>query len=511
MKSHNRFGPSPRFLAIALALASAATGRAVETNPAPAVSYLNLPATPYHYAKVPLPATFTSTTARQLDNTPLDNPITDAGAALGRVLFYDPRLSANNTVSCSSCHQQEHAFGDPRRFSAGFNGQLTDRHSMSLVNLRYYERGRFFRDERAGTLEQQVLMPVQSPSEMGQNLPALTMMLAKDPVYPDLFRNAFGSSAITEEGISRALAQFVRSLVSNQSRYDEGRAAARTARDTFTNFTLSENRGKTLFLDDCATCHLPRGEEASFQMDAPKNNGLEASIRVVDNGVGDISLHPGDQGLFKAMSLRNIEYAGPYMHDGRLATMEAVVEHYATNFRPHPNLSRGMRRLNLTEQDKTDLVAFLKTLSDQKFISDVRFSDPFVTHPGNPGPGVVATVQRTVALRADATGGGGPSGRGGRGRPGGPGQPPPPRGGRGPNAAGGPPPPGAPGRGPNNPPIPPENVVDHVLGFAAAADTGKVTAAQLPERMGRLIPLGDLNHDGALDRAELQALVPGGQ
>ncbi len=483
------------------------TGTASAIAPAAAASTLNLPATPYRYAKVALPDYFTSTTARQLDNTPLDNPITDAGATLGRVLFYDTRLSANNTISCASCHQQKHAFSDPRQFSVGLAGQLTDRHSMSLVNARYYGRGHFFRDERAGTLEKQVLMPVQSPSEMGQNLPALTQALTQDPDYPALFKGAFGSPAITEDGISRALAQFVRSLVSYQSKFDDGRAAARTTRETFANFTLAENRGKTLFLDNCANCHLPPGEEASFQMALPKNNGLDGSLRVVDNGVGDISLHPGDQGLFKALSLRNIEYAGPYMHDGRIATLEAVIEHYATNFRGHPNLSRGMRRLNLSEQDKSDLVSFLKTLSDEKFVNDVRFSDPFTTHASGAEPRVVAAMQRTVTLRDAATGGGGQGGRRGGGPRGGPGQPPPPRGGRGPANAGGPPPP-PPGRGPNNNPIPPENVVEHLLAFAPA-DAGKVTAAQLPERMGRLVALGDLNADNALDRAELQALVSG--
>src|SRR5262249_42652249 len=156
-------------------------------------------------------AHFKTSAARRFDNTPRDNPVTDAGATLGRVLFYDTRLSANNTVACGSCHHQSRAFTDGKRFSKGFESKFTDRNAMSLVDLRYYTRGRFFWNERAKTLEDQVLMPIQNKTEMGQDLTRLVEILSKDDKYSDLFHKAFGDSEITPRRISRAVAQFLRS------------------------------------------------------------------------------------------------------------------------------------------------------------------------------------------------------------------------------------------------------------------------------------------------------------
>src|SRR5262249_36242620 len=185
---------------------------------------LRLPETPYRYAEIDLPAHFKTPLARRFDNTPEDNPVTDQGATLGRVLFYDTRLSANNSVSCGSCHVQKHAFVDPKRFSKGFAGRLTDRHAMSLVNLRHSLRGRFFWDERAASLEEAVREPIQSKVEMGQDLTRLMKVLARDEHYPGLFRQAFGDGRVTPQRTARALAQFLRSMVSCQSKYDVGRA-----------------------------------------------------------------------------------------------------------------------------------------------------------------------------------------------------------------------------------------------------------------------------------------------
>src|SRR5439155_5837366 len=173
---------------------------------------LSLPTTPDRYTDLDLPAHFKTPAARRFDNTPFDNPVTDAGATLGRVLFYDTRLSANNTTACASCHQQSRAFVDRERFSKGFEGKLTDRNAMSLVNLRYYPRGRFLWDERARSLEEQVLMPIQSKVEMGQDLTRLTEVLAGDAHYPELFRKAFGDRQVTRQRVARALAQFLRAL-----------------------------------------------------------------------------------------------------------------------------------------------------------------------------------------------------------------------------------------------------------------------------------------------------------
>ena len=373
-------------VALALALAQIGNSRAdppakdAEDRPAVKPSTertLRLPETPYRYADLDLPAHFKTAAARRFDNTPRDNPVTDAGATLGRVLFYDTRLSASNTVACGSCHHQDRAFSDPKRFSKGHEGKLTDRNAMSLVNLRYYPRGRFFWDERAGTLEQQVLMPIQSKTEMGTELPKLMGLLAKDDHYPRLFRQAFGEGDITPERTARALAQFLRSMVSYQSKYDEGMAQVLTVRDDFPNFTAEENRGKRTFLANCATCHLPQNQQAHFIMNRPLNNGLDADVKKSDGGVGDATLRTSEVGLFKSPSLRNVELTAPYMHDGRFATLEAVIDHYTRDVKPHPNLDGRARRPNLSRAEKAALVAFLKTLTDPKFIADPKFSDPF--------------------------------------------------------------------------------------------------------------------------------------
>jgi len=339
---------------------------------------LSLPQTPYPYADVDLPAHFKSAAALRFDNTPRDNPVTDAGATLGRVLFYDTRLSANNTVACGSCHKQELSFTVAERFPAGFEGKRVDRNSMGLVNIRYYPRGRFFWDERAATLEEQALMPIVNKIEMGNDLDRVVALLTKTDPYPELFRKAFGASEITKERVGKALAQWLRSLVSYQSKYDEGMNQVLTVREDFPNFTAEENRGKRLFLARCASCHMPNGQSAHFIMNRPRNNGLDSDVVHTDGGVGDITLRRGDVGTFKSPSLRNVEFTAPYMHDGRLESLEKVVEHYSKEIKQHPNLGGQLRRrLNFSDGEKAALVAFMKTLSDRKFITDPKFSDPF--------------------------------------------------------------------------------------------------------------------------------------
>jgi cytochrome c peroxidase len=382
MNDHLR-GVGVFVLALALAGRGSAETPAKNTEVKPAVKpsterTLRLPEKPYNYADIDLPAHFKTPAAQRFDNTPRDNPVTDDGATLGRVLFYDTRLSANNTVACGSCHHQDHAFIDPNRFSKGFEGKLTDRNAPSLVNLRFYPRGRFFWDERAASLEEQALMPIQSKTEMGQDLTKLVELITKDAKYPGLFRKAFGDDKVTSERVGRALAQFLRSLVSYQSKYDEGRAKARSVRDDFDNFTARENQGKGLFLRRCATCHMPQGQDAHFILNRPLNNGLDADYKKADGGVGDVTLRAADLGRFKSPSLRNVELTAPYMHDGRFATLEDVIDHYSRNVKPHPNVDgRVRRRLDFSAGEKAALVAFLKTLSDPKFITDPKFSDPF--------------------------------------------------------------------------------------------------------------------------------------
>ena len=195
-------------------------------------------------------------------------------------------------------------------------------------------------------------------------------------MYPELFARAFGDPEITEERIGKALAQFVRSLVSYQSRYDQGRARTQSAHDDFANFTVQENRGKALFLRNCSTCHMKDGNEHFF-VPTPANNGLRRSAPAADGGVGDVTLRAADLGSFKSPSLRNVEVTAPYGHDGRFATLDALIDHYSDNAILDPNLGYMARPLTFTASEKTALIAFLKTLTDRAFLTDPRFSNPF--------------------------------------------------------------------------------------------------------------------------------------
>jgi len=193
-----------------------------DSVPEEVASVLDLPGTPYSYAGVTLPAHFNTPLVRDMDNTPSDNPLTDEGATLGRVLFYDAALSANRTVACASCHIQEQAFSDNLKLSEGFDGGLTGRNTMPMIDSRYYRNGRFFWDERADTLEEQVLMPIQNEVEMGLTLDELVERVSAAPYAPYLFEQAFGDEQVTSDRISKALAQFVRAIVSYRSRFDDG-------------------------------------------------------------------------------------------------------------------------------------------------------------------------------------------------------------------------------------------------------------------------------------------------
>ncbi|KAA5540041.1 cytochrome-c peroxidase [Roseiconus nitratireducens] len=352
---------------------------------------LSLPDRPYAYSRLEIPDHFRPHAAH-LDNTPPENPITDDGATLGRVLFYDTTLSVNGTTACASCHRQENAFSEPRDKSIGFDGQQVDRNSMSLVNLRYYQRGKFFWDERAATLEQQVLMPIENPIEMGHNLSKLVNQLQQDPIYPPLFAKAFGDDRVSRDRIAKALAQFVRSIVSFRSRFDVGLAQVDSPQTPFPNFTDEENLGKKQFFGRgrCAECHLPtyRGldREASteqwsiFQLERPGNNGVDSEGG--DPGLGRSTGRRQDLGKFKPSTLRNIAVTGPYMHDGRFHTLDQVIEHYNWSVRPHENLDERLRDfaangLALPEVPKVALAKFLRTLTDEQLLTDPMYADPF--------------------------------------------------------------------------------------------------------------------------------------
>lgn len=372
-------------VAVALALALAAFGGTMRQPSTPASI---LAATTIDFADVadysaPLPAYFDETVAA-LDNGPASNASDDRVATLGRVLFYDMQLSTNNRASCASCHQQALGFTDWMRFSNGLSGAATtEAHAMRLANLRYWEPGSAFWDRRAASVEAQASHPLRSLVELGWSGAAgdvgdLTRKMGATAYYPELFTWAYGSAEITEPRIQRALAQFVRAMVSSSSRWDEGYAqvfspdAPNRALDVdLPNFTREENRGRHLFMTGvgeggagCSACHLP----PTFALAADaRSNGLDA----------------GESRLFKAPSLRSVGLTGPYMHDGRFATLAAVVDFYDRGIQPGPALDSRLRegprpqRLELSAADQAALVAFLMTLSDPALTTDPRFSDPF--------------------------------------------------------------------------------------------------------------------------------------
>ena len=337
-----------------------------------------------NYANPVLPAYYDATVAA-LDNSPNNNPINDRVATLGRVLFYDKRLSVNDTTACASCHQQANGFDDPNRFSTGFSGTaFTSAHAMRLGNIRYYRPGTMFWDKRAASLELQVSQPIIHPIEMGFDathggINALLTKLAASTYYPDLFTLAFGNSAITEARIQQALAQFTRSMISAASRWDTAyaqvfNAAApnRNLNVALPGFSASEELGHQLFMTGpgqggagCAACHQP----PTFGLAANSlSNGLDAN----------------ETKIFKSPALKNVGLSRAFMHDGRFSTLEQVIEHYNSGIQNGPALDNRLKtpggaplRLNLTQNEKAALVAFLLTLNDNNLTTDAKFSNPF--------------------------------------------------------------------------------------------------------------------------------------
>lgn len=344
-----------------------------------------------NYANQPKPAYITK------DNT-AGNPITDKGATLGRVLFYDKNLSSNNTISCASCHIQANAFGDTEIASTGVNGTTT-RHTMRLINSRFANETKFFWDERATTLEAQTSEPIKNHIEMGfsgtsgdGSITTLIAKLQNIGYYKELFKFVYGSETITENKLQLALAQFVRSIQSFDSKYDSGRASVQNDNQAFPNFTAQENQGKNLFLTPpvfdangvrtsggvgCAGCHAP----PEFDIDPnTKNNGIIAVL----NGTGiDIT-------NTKAPSLRDLVKSdgtpnGPMMHTGNFTTLQNVIGHYGnitiaprnTNLDPRLTPNGIGQQLNLTATEVNALIAFIKTLTGTNVYTDAKWSTPF--------------------------------------------------------------------------------------------------------------------------------------
>ena len=345
----------------------------------------------FNYANQSKPAYITK------DNT-AGNPISDKGATLGRVLFYDKNLSSNNTISCSSCHIQANAFSDDAIASDGVNGTTT-RHSMRLINSRFSNERKFFWDERAATLELQTSDPIKNHIEMGfsgtsgdGSITTLITKLQGIGYYKELFKYVYGSEEITESKLQNALAQFIRSIQSFDSKYDAGRSTVQNDNQAFPNFTAQENQGKNLFLTPpvfdangvrtsggfgCAGCHAA----PEFDIDPnTRNNGVIGVL----NGTGIEITNT------KAPSLRDLLNSngspnGPMMHTGSFATLQNVIGHYGNiNLAPgNSNLDPRLRpngfgqQLNITATEVNALTAFIKTLTGTNVYVDPKWSSPF--------------------------------------------------------------------------------------------------------------------------------------
>jgi len=385
---------------------------------------LDLPDEPYNYSNEDFPDHFNA--KREFTNTPENNETSDNGATLGRVLFYDTRLSINNKVACAGCHFQENAFSDVVALSEGFEGAKTGRNSMPIFNNQFMKG--FFWDNEVTELESQVVMPVKDHIEMGlENEVHLVNKLQKAGFYTDLFEKAYGSPEITMGKVKKAMAQFIRSIVSTSSKYDVA------YQNNFTDFNALERKGMSLFFKaQCNSCHAlendmnallksfdehelfnitgrhgntfidgpnppPRvdvGQVVQNQNETLANIGLEQIY--TDKGVGHLTRNQEDNGKFKIPSIRNIMLTAPYMHDGRFATIDEVIEHYNKDLVLHPNLDFRLRvggnnyddaatngspgdaiKFDFSEEDKTALVAFFHTLTDNSLITDVKYSNPF--------------------------------------------------------------------------------------------------------------------------------------
>jgi len=322
------------------------------------------PATPYNFVK---PMFFPPM------DIPEDNPLTEEGIALGRRLFYEEMLSSSNTQSCASCHIQANAFSDITAFSEGEDpGVFGDRNSMALVNVGWNLD--FFWDGREKTLEEQIFKPVTNPVEMHQSWGNAVAKLQADETYPCMYFDAFGTLEVDSVLTSKALAQFIRILVSSESKYD------RVVRNEDA-FTALESEGFNIFTTERGDCaiHCHGGQLVTTQIFS--NNGLDIEADQTDIGLEKVTGDTNDRAKFKVPTLRNIAVSGPYMHDGRFETLEEVVEHYSSGVVPSPTIDPNMKQvanggLQLTLYEKEALVAFLHTLTDEKFLTNPDFSDP---------------------------------------------------------------------------------------------------------------------------------------
>ena len=305
---------------------------------------------------------------------PINNPLTEEGIALGKKLFFDKLLSDNETQSCATCHNPTKAFTDNKQFSNGVVGNLGTRNAMPLFNLAWNFDERFTWDGKEFGLEKQAFEPVSNPLEMNANWQIVVQKLQNHTEYPTLFLQAFGSSIIDSTKVTKAIAQFERTLISGNSKFDKYLRGEEI-------LTSEEQNGFNIFMDeakgDCFHCHgsdnNPLWTDNKFH-----NNGLDTSFS--DLGLGKVTGDPADNGKFKSPSIRNLAFTAPYMHDGRFATLEEVINHYSEGLKPSATIDPLMKKVNqggvgLSANDKSDLKAFLLTLTDFDFINNFNFQE----------------------------------------------------------------------------------------------------------------------------------------
>jgi cytochrome c peroxidase len=343
-----------------------------------------------NYAAQPKPAYIVK------DNTG-NNPITNAKATLGRVLFYDKKLSIDNTISCASCHKQAFAFSDTALISSGVASGLTDRHSMRLVNERFGVEAKFFWDERAASLENQTTQPIADHKEMGfsgqagrAGIASLLAKLQATDYYNELFKFTYGDITVTEPRLQECLSQFIRSIQSFDAKYDMGRAQVNNDRQPFPNFTAQENAGKDLFLTppvfDGNSSRIGGGLGCNGCHNAPEFD-IDPNTR--NNGVMMTGYTGVDLGVTRAPSLRDLvnnkgELNSALMHTGKIGDLSTAVTHYGSLITDNQNLDRRLKpngvnvqRLNLQPAEIAAVVAFLKTLAGTNVYIDKKWASPF--------------------------------------------------------------------------------------------------------------------------------------
>jgi len=339
-----------------------------------------------------------------------NQPVNNLKAGLGRVLFYDKNLSRDRKISCASCHKQEKAFSDNVAFSKGIEGRLTARNSMPLANVSNFAAHYntingltplLFWDERAVSVAAQSRATFANPAEMGMEMHEVAARVQEQSFYSYFWKQAYGDFNVTDEQVLECLSAFVGALGGSDSKLDRALIKVGgninfsdldtivaavyygSGHDTTFNllglpgFSASENRGRNIFVSNCSKCHSPI---RPFQEVFAACNGLEENY--TDQGLGQLTGNPADNGVFKSPSLRNIALTAPYMHDGRFKTLREVINFYSDEVKNHPNLPpqmlhKGDRNLHLTQQEKDDLLAFLHTLTDEGIASDPRFANPF--------------------------------------------------------------------------------------------------------------------------------------